>query len=588
LAELPDEPAMAQATEEETLAELPDEPAMAEATEEETLAELPDEPAMAQATEEETLAELPDEPAMAQATEEETLAELPDEPAMAEATDEEALAELPDEPAMAEATDEESLAKLLDELDEAEPDMEEEGTLLLDDESTMDEEEGMGSATAETLAASDQEPELLADLLDDLQEELPADAAPDQAEEEGWTTGTDGLEEIDIDGDPELSALEAMETGSDGPMPEDELDHQSATRLLDEEETRMVSAEEETRMEPVLEPESDLDLALEPEPVVDEEAATRVGHEEGEEVTELEVDEEAATRLASHVQHEEEHLEEGDEDALIAVAKESYLPLGNADLLPEDDETWPDEEETRPAAAGKPGKIEPQLDLPAGAGNVAAVVTLAKGSRPAEGHAAPGPARPAAGKAAGRRPVRLAGVTGQAGLAGKWWLAAAVLLVVVAAGLFLRTDWWEYAWFNWRSPYQLSTIDTTWRKHSFGHLLLVQGEVANSGSTPLPPWVQVSLLDSKNNTLQTVQVVPGRVVDKKILEGSGEQAIQAMIHLQGQERTPSESTWTGKRVPFQAIFINPPGEVTRFQVDFSSTSQVSAQQKAQKTGAARL
>ncbi|MEO5349651.1 MAG: hypothetical protein H7836_08400 [Magnetococcus sp. YQC-3] len=77
-------------------------------------------------------------------------------------------------------------------------------------------------------------------------------------------------------------------------------------------------------------------------------------------------------------------------------------------------------------------------------------------------------------------------------------------------------------------------------------------------------------------------------MDKKILDGSGEQAIQAMIQLQGQERTPSELTWPGKRLPFQAIFINPPGEAVRFQVDFSSTGQMSAQQKAQKSGALQL
>jgi hypothetical protein len=87
------------------------------------------------------------------------------------------------------------------------------------------------------------------------------------------------------------------------------------------------------------------------------------------------------------------------------------------------------------------------------------------------------------------------------------------------------------------------------------------------------------LLDGKNKSLTSVQIVPGRVVDKRVLDGSGEQAIQAMIRLQGQERTASETSWAGHRLPFQAIFVNPPGEATRFQVDFSTVG--ATQQKAQ-------
>ncbi|MEO5339482.1 MAG: zinc-ribbon domain-containing protein [Magnetococcus sp. MYC-9] len=405
----------------------------------------------------------------------------------------------------------------------------------------FDEEAQDLSTESESL---EQEP--LEEMLEDLQADHPEDDMSDLEEEDAWATSADELGEIDVDGDPELVALEAMET-----------------EAADEEETRP-PARTDTVEEETLDDHSDDDMA-DTQRMIDDGA--------------------------------EPFLDEEDEDELTAAAKGEHLPLGDKDLLPEagepwpDEEPWPGEEDTELAptvVAGQSGKIEPQLDIPGAAaalGVAAGAVAMAKASRPPEGPSAAGAAAQSATQepVAPRRVARRAS-SGKRRATGPLWAAAAVLLVL-AMGLISRTDWWEYAWFNWRSPYQLSTIESSWRKHNFGYLLLVQGEVTNNGSTASPPWVTVSLLDGKNHTLTTVQVVPGRVVDKKILEGSGEQAIQAMIRLQSQERTPSEATWSNKRLPFQAIFINPPGDSTRFQVDFSQTNQGSTQQKAQKTGA---
>ncbi|MBF0461546.1 MAG: zinc-ribbon domain-containing protein [Magnetococcales bacterium] len=478
----------------------------------------------------------------------------------------------------------------------------------------------------------------LAHLLEDLQAAHPEDAHISQEEEGDWATHTDALEEIDIDGDPELSALEALEAGAgeaagldeteavtrlaetddleqepdaaaidateatDGLEQEPEPDAaaaidetEAATRLAEtddlEQEPAAAAAMDETEAAtPLAEADHQTEGAAMEEPLAqdrDEELATQLvtqaGHMEAGAL-----DDEAATLLATRTLLAEEPLEEEDEDALIAAVKAGHPPLGQTDLLAEGKSPWPDEEpwtvrgdtvRPPPAVTDPSGKMEPQFDAP-----------LAKG---AEGDKAAKPVAKGAAQsvsaAAAARKKRVAAANGAEwdGLTKKLWVAAAVLLVVTV-GMLVRTDWWEYTWFNWHSPYRLSTLETSWRKQSFGHVLLVQGEVTNNGGSSAPPWVQVSLLDGQNKTLLTAQVVPGRVVDRRILDGSGEQAVSAIIHLQGQERTPSESTWTAKQVPFQVIFINPPGEAVRFQVDLNGTGQVAAQQKSQKTGAMQL
>ncbi|MBF0161540.1 MAG: zinc-ribbon domain-containing protein [Magnetococcales bacterium] len=422
--------------------------------------------------------------------------------------------------------------------------------------SELEDEESLPSATPGSSPMTEemtQDPEHLEELLGDMQEEHPEDLPLIEEEEEEWATPSDDLGEIDLDGDPELRVLEEMEEDSAGLEEDDE----AATQLM-----------------------------------------AQAGRLEAGGHSEQESDDEAVTQLAMGRPVREPHLEEEEEeDDLIAAAKEHYLPLEEGELLPEEgggpwsseEEPWPGEEDTRvvsPDDLGKLDKIEPRFDLPAQAkpGGVA----LSKEPRAVEEMPARATmAKPATGGMTRKKAARPASGGGMSPLAKPLWAAAGALLLLM---LFLlsRTAWWEYAWFNWRSPYQLSSIASSWRQQSFGLMLLVQGEVTNNGSTPFPPWVQISLLDEKNNTLLTTQVVPGRVVDQKILDGSGEQALQAMIRLQGQERTPGESAWTGKRVPFQAIFVNPPGEASRFQVDFSGTAPVSAPQKPQKDGASHL
>uniref|UniRef100_UPI00187D5602 hypothetical protein n=1 Tax=Candidatus Magnetaquicoccus inordinatus TaxID=2496818 RepID=UPI00187D5602 len=289
--------------------------------------------------------------------------------------------------------------------------------------------------------------------------------------------------------------------------------------------------------------------------------------EDAEEITDHE-DEEPSTLLTLPTYEQESTIRDEDEDALVAAARGAH---GDEHELLSEDDPWQEEEIIAPIETNK---MEPQFDELPGEAVVAAAAgaaLLAKGARGLAEEREP------------EIPPQKRKRSARAGLAssptGTLWMAAGVLLLL-AVGLLLRTDWWEYTLFNWRSPYRLTALESSWRNHSVGQLLLVQGEVTNHGSSA-PPWVRISLLDGKNKVLATVQVVPGRVVDKRVLDGSGEQAIQAMIRLQGQERTSTETSWASHRLPFQAIFVNPPGDASRFQVDFSTVGAPATQQKAQ-------
>ncbi len=380
------------------------------------------------------------------------------------------------------------------------------------------------------------EAEDLAEILDGLHSDHPEDEALALEEEAKWVSESDDLTEIDIDGDPELRALEEMETAlTEAPLE------------LEPETGEVTHAGWQQQEETVAETDVDLDTVRETEVEIEKEPPL-----------EHDLDDDSATTLLTLPTLEQATVVDEEEDAMVAAARTAG-----------EDEPWQEEVIDIPVADHK---LEPQFDeLPGEAAVVAAAgaALLAKGARSKHEEV--------------EAPVKVVKKRTGAGLpmssTQKLWLAAAVLLVL-SAGLLMRTDWWEYTLFNWRSPYRLSALESSWRNHSVGQLLLVQGEVTNHGSSA-PPWVRISLMDGKNKTLATVLVVPGRVVDKRVLDGSGEQAIQAMIRLQGQERTSTETSWASHRLPFQAIFVNPPGEVTRFQVDFSTVGTPVTQQKAQ-------
>ena len=152
------------------------------------------------------------------------------------------------------------------------------------------------------------------------------------------------------------------------------------------------------------------------------------------------------------------------------------------------------------------------------------------------------------------------------------WAFVALLLLAMSLELVSQNEWWILTWYNLRSPYRLLSVESRWQKRSFGTLLLLQGEVDNNSRTRTvssPPLVHISIMDKENKTLLTTQVVPGRVVNKKILNDSGEQAIREIIALHNREQTETESVWLEKKISFQALFINPPEGAVHFQVDFN-------------------
>ena len=155
----------------------------------------------------------------------------------------------------------------------------------------------------------------------------------------------------------------------------------------------------------------------------------------------------------------------------------------------------------------------------------------------------------------------------------KAWSLSGLLMLMLILSVASLTDWWQYKWYSLKSPFLLSTVQGAWRIHSFGTLLLVEGDLSNNSRlVKSPPMVRISLMDEENNPMTSAKVIPGRVVNEKMLDDSNEESIRTMASLQGsQKKIKSQSVWPGKTLPFQAIFINPPEKAVRFQVDFDSS-----------------
>lgn len=154
----------------------------------------------------------------------------------------------------------------------------------------------------------------------------------------------------------------------------------------------------------------------------------------------------------------------------------------------------------------------------------------------------------------------------------KAWTVIALLLLVLAAGVVSQTEWWILTWYNLRNPHRLVSMNNQWHKRNFGTVLILEGIIDRNDRhhALTPPMVHITLLDQQNQPLLSTHVVPGRVVSSKILRESGAQAIREMILLQRRKRTEAELAPSEQRIPFQAIFVNPPEEGVRFLVNFNA------------------
>ena len=396
-----------------------------------------------------------------------------------------------------------------------------------------------------------------------------------QTESDEWATPSDALKEIDLDGDRELNELLG-----DTPTPADTMQQKQAPAMDEEpmDEISMDEFPEELSM--------DEDAALLATPETDEWATTsddlkEIDLENSPELRELEETDEASdqeTLLAensvdepSHFQEEAEEdswsdeedpwpdeddeLEENETDLVdlpidLSKAKE---PLLEGDLqidLPEEEETLL--EEVLPVVLSE--KVEEIPEKP---------VSLKERMMPAVS-----PVLAKAYPQTDGEPLDKGRWADWKNSSKKVWAVAALLLLSLSFGLVSHTEWGTVALVNARSPYRLLSLESQWRQHSVGGLLLVQGEVENNSRSSAPPLVYISLMDKDNHVLLAAQSIPGRVVDIKILDDTGQQAIREIVSLQGQGRTPAELTWKGKTMPFQAVFVNPPEEAAHFQVDF--------------------
>ena len=158
------------------------------------------------------------------------------------------------------------------------------------------------------------------------------------------------------------------------------------------------------------------------------------------------------------------------------------------------------------------------------------------------------------------------------------WILVTLLLLALTLGLVSQSEWWALKWHDIHSPYRLPTVESHWKKRSFGTLLLLQGKVENNSRrmAAAPPIVYISLMDKENKLLLSTRAVPGRIVGNKIINDSSEQTIRDIISLQGRKQTDAELIWSETEMPFQAIFINPPEGTVHFQVDFNLPMSQSA------------
>ncbi|MBF0109006.1 MAG: zinc-ribbon domain-containing protein [Magnetococcales bacterium] len=155
------------------------------------------------------------------------------------------------------------------------------------------------------------------------------------------------------------------------------------------------------------------------------------------------------------------------------------------------------------------------------------------------------------------------------------WMISVVLGLTLAAGIFVPGDWWEFKRYDLGSDFRLTELKGEWRLHSFGRVLVVGGRLANTDRiTQEVPRVRITLLDQENNELSSYSVVPGRVVEEKLLDESTEESLRTMIRLQGDtKKVKVERLTPDKELPFQFLFINPPENASRYQVDFETLGQ---------------
>ncbi|MBF0447729.1 MAG: zinc-ribbon domain-containing protein [Magnetococcales bacterium] len=163
---------------------------------------------------------------------------------------------------------------------------------------------------------------------------------------------------------------------------------------------------------------------------------------------------------------------------------------------------------------------------------------------------------------------------------------AALLLVVLGANWLSFTQWWEYKSHSMSSDFQLTQLEGEWRSYEFGPVLLIQGSIKNTSKvTQSVPKIGVSLYDEANKQLNHISVVPDRIVSDEILDNSGESALRSITELQEDvNKIKVDKLWPNKEMKFQALFIQPPVEASRYQIDYEPLGDEAKSAGGAKTG----
>ncbi|MBF0176670.1 MAG: zinc-ribbon domain-containing protein [Magnetococcales bacterium] len=145
-------------------------------------------------------------------------------------------------------------------------------------------------------------------------------------------------------------------------------------------------------------------------------------------------------------------------------------------------------------------------------------------------------------------------------------------------GLVSSTEWFEYRIYSMSHDIHLAAVESHWRTTRDGEpMLLLEGKLRNATKMGQKARkVRVSLLDKENKPLQSVQIVPGRVLKESDFDISDE-SLHVLVGLQADTRQVKTipTIKADSDIGFQAIFLNPSGNAVRFKVDLDDAKESS-------------
>ncbi|MBF0623346.1 MAG: zinc-ribbon domain-containing protein [Magnetococcales bacterium] len=163
------------------------------------------------------------------------------------------------------------------------------------------------------------------------------------------------------------------------------------------------------------------------------------------------------------------------------------------------------------------------------------------------------------------------------------WTAAAILGLTWLVGSFGQSDWLQKK-MRGGSELALIGVEGQWQSSPEGNpMLMVMGGIGNEARTARSAqMVVVELLDDQQQPVATARVIPGRVLQEKDFPTHDQNLLRMVASQADTEKLKVPKVIPGKEMKFQAIFIDPPAEASRFRVNLE---EIKGGDKKGKTGA---